>query len=110
MRSLMLGLALVAVIALFGMPVHAQFQDDPGVDTCLGPEDPFCPNPTSGGGGGGGGVSTCYTCKLGSQNGQTVANCEVVGSGLSGWTGCQEQVSAQGVPQCKMSGSSCVSP
>ncbi len=47
-------------------------QDDPGVDTCLGPEDPFCPQDGSGGSGGGGG-GTCYRCATKASEFNTVA-------------------------------------
>lgn len=50
------GLLVVAGVQAGG------FQDDPGVSTCLGPGDPFCPGQTGTSSGGGGGSTYCYTC------------------------------------------------
>lgn len=46
---------------LWTAPAEAQFQDDPGVSTCLGPGDPFC-NPIDPLTGGSGGSSSCAHC------------------------------------------------
>lgn len=59
-KLVLLGVVALACFALPGV-AHAQFQDDPGVDTCLGPEDPFClGDPTTTGSGGSTSCMTCY--------------------------------------------------
>lgn len=62
MKRCLLQIAIALIIVLF-LPsmAQAQFQDDPGVDTCLGTEDPFCSGtPTTTGGSGG--STSCMTC------------------------------------------------
>lgn len=110
MHALKVSVILVVVIGLLGIPSHAQFQDDPGVDTCLGPEDPFCPPPQ--GGGGGGGVvntSTCYKCRVGVDPTETstITWCDLASSNETGGTGCTAYTDPLGFQRCDLSGSWC---
>ena len=57
----------VIIVAVLFIPIMSQglppvMNDDPGVDTCLGPDDPFCPQDDGGGSTGGGSGGTCYHC------------------------------------------------
>lgn len=108
MRFKVVGSVVVVMIILVGFPTHAQFQDDPPVDECLGPNDPFCsPDDGGGGSGGGGNTGSCWGCKFSSSGGSALVECVTVSG--SGWFSCQSEIRSDGTSQCHLWNPGCVS-
>lgn len=102
---------LLSILALLLLPFMTAealpplMQDDPPVDECLGPDDPFCPPPSGGGSGGGGGYGGyCYQCVTDLSEWPPIITCEPISGQGDGWSNCTVTYYSNGNISCGGSG------